>query len=412
MARILMAWELGMNLGHLYPLRWLAQGFRARGHEVVFILRDTSPQARAILGDNARVMPAPPDPKTASVAHKTHNYVGILARQGFASAATLQPRVEHWRRLITAQAPDLVLTDHAPTAVLAARCAGLPVAVTGIGFLVPPQQSPMPPCLWWQPQNQPPRMALRQAERTVLSSINACLTAAGRSPLFQVADLLATDVRALLTVPSLDDYPERPGDDPCWGLLRHAGGGDAPDWPAGTNPKVLGYLRPDYPGLPALLTALNEQPVRALIYLPVGDQPLPVQPAPHVHLHDRPLDLSRLAPQCDVAVSYASIGFVSELLAHGKPLLLAPPFVQHAMIAQRLILAGAGVPGEPDWDVADYRAALTELVESSVLQAGAQKIAAEIADYPDSQTVIDQVVAACERVLAERTTSTTGIPPL
>lgn len=398
MARILMAWELGMNLGHVYPLRWLAQAFSAKGHEVTLVLRETGVQARAIVGADANILPAPTDPPAPENSPPTRNYVDILCRQGFSDPDVLRQRVSLWQVIIDAEEPDLVLTDHAPTAVLAARSVGLPVAVTGIGFLVPPRQSPMPPFLWWQKQSD--RLALRRTERAVLAAINTCLSAYGREPLFQVADLLATEVRALLTVPALDDYPERPQPDPYWGLLRHPGGGDSPDWPPGEGPKLLGYLRPDYPALPAMLEALNTLPLRALIYLPRGDKPLPVTPASHVRLHDQPLDLAALAPQCDAAVSYSSIGFVAELLAHGKPLLLAPPFVQHAMIAQRVILASAGVPGEPDWGVSEYRDALTELIESDKLATGAKRIANEIADYPNSEAVVTRVVSECEQAIA------------
>lgn len=39
MARILLAWEVGVGLGHVIPLRVLADGLSARGHHVVMLLR-------------------------------------------------------------------------------------------------------------------------------------------------------------------------------------------------------------------------------------------------------------------------------------------------------------------------------------------------------------------------------------
>ena len=40
MSRIFIAWELGGGMGHIQRLYPVAKGLRARGHEVVFAVRD------------------------------------------------------------------------------------------------------------------------------------------------------------------------------------------------------------------------------------------------------------------------------------------------------------------------------------------------------------------------------------
>ena len=45
MARILFAWELGANLGHLGALVTLAKALRSRGHEAMFAVRDLAASA-------------------------------------------------------------------------------------------------------------------------------------------------------------------------------------------------------------------------------------------------------------------------------------------------------------------------------------------------------------------------------
>lgn len=396
MAHILLTWEMGLNLGHLKPLSWLAEAFEQRGHRVSFAVRDAD-RARQLLPE-ATVFQTPlpkplPNPKPSLL-----NYTDILHRHGYDTPGELPSALTAWLQLFNDQKPDLIVADHAPTALLAARCAGLPKVPFGIGFLIPPRQSPMPLCQWWQPS--PPRAELRQLERDVLASINRALQANEATPLERVADLLDSPVRALATIPELDDYPERPGNERYFGLQANPGGGTWPGWPAGNGPKVLGYLQAGYPAFKPLMAALKTLPVRALIYVPgLTTEQHQAHSAPHVTLTSEPLDIRIGAEECDCALSYASIGFVADLLAAGKPLLLAPPFIQHAMIAQRVLQQGAGVPVEPYWDQTRCHAALTELIDSAQLRRNAEQLAKAIQRYPRGQAVDEAVVKAAEGLL-------------
>lgn len=98
-------------------------------------------------------------------------------------------------------------------------------------------------------------------------------------------------------------------------------------------------------------------------------------------------------------MSYSSIGFVTDVLSHGKPLLLAPPFVQHAMVARRVIDAGAGVPGEPGWTADDYEREIRRLIDEAGYTANAEKLAGEIARWPRGEVVEERIVAECEALL-------------
>jgi UDP:flavonoid glycosyltransferase YjiC (YdhE family) len=58
MGRVLIAWELGGNMGHVVALTAVARELRERGHRVAFALRDLT-HADVIARQGFRFFPAP-----------------------------------------------------------------------------------------------------------------------------------------------------------------------------------------------------------------------------------------------------------------------------------------------------------------------------------------------------------------
>jgi len=115
-SRILFAWELGGNLGHVMRMRTVARALRERGHDVS-LHKEPSPRSSA------------PD-----LPREPASYPEILLHYGFADPAALTDGVRRWRSLYAQAAPDLIVFDHAPTALLAARGLGIPRVLLGTGF--------------------------------------------------------------------------------------------------------------------------------------------------------------------------------------------------------------------------------------------------------------------------------------
>ena len=81
--RILIAWELGANLGHLLPLLVLARALRTRGHRVLFAMRDLSNAAR-VAREGFAFLPAPASmhrPQSQAYA----SYAAMLAGELFST---------------------------------------------------------------------------------------------------------------------------------------------------------------------------------------------------------------------------------------------------------------------------------------------------------------------------------------
>lgn len=397
MSRILLCWEMGLNHGHVQTLFRLASQFEARGHSVVYSMKEPM-NARPILGPEASIHQTPLPTEHYCRDEPLHNYTNILRHHGYIHQGVIKDLLTQWFSMFDDVQPDLVVGDHSPTALLAARCRSIPTVAVGNGFTVPPLRSPMPLARWWLPS--PPRVELRRAEREVLGNINAVLQSFNVKPLERVADILNTDVRGLMTVQALDEYPERADNERYFGFQSHPGGGAWPGWPNDDSPRVLGYLRGAYDSLKPILLALNHSPVSALVYVPDVQMDGPVlKVSERVTLSSQSLDVQQGAEECDAAVSYAGTGFVADILAQGKPLLLAPRFTQQAMLAQRVIAAGAGVLGQPGWTRDDYLPAIHQLINNPALKDNAQKLASAINAYPRGETAGRQLVDACEKLL-------------
>jgi hypothetical protein len=132
MARFLLSWEFGGGLGHAGRFKPLAQALMQRGHQVDLMLRDIV-HTRALLADlDVRVLQAPVWlHQTVGVPTPTISLAEILMGNGYLQAGTLAGLVAGWQTVMDMLRPDVVVADYAPTATIAARIAGIPVATVG-----------------------------------------------------------------------------------------------------------------------------------------------------------------------------------------------------------------------------------------------------------------------------------------
>src|SRR5438093_741056 len=96
------------------------------------------------------------------------SYAEMLANFGFLDRAGLTGMAKAWRQLYTLVQPDLLVIDHAPTALLAARGTGTRRVLFGTGFCSPPRTSPIPSLRPWL--NMSPERLL-QSEPQVVAAV-------------------------------------------------------------------------------------------------------------------------------------------------------------------------------------------------------------------------------------------------
>lgn len=348
MTDFFLAWELGGGMGHVVPLSQLTQSLVRRGHRVHLALRDLSGAQTALgaLSDmpQVRLWQAPIWLPQLHGAPQPVSYPELLFHAGYLDPTRLMPLVRAWRQLLEAAAPSVLVTDHAPTALLASR--GLPMrrAQLGTGFFLPPRQTPMPPFREWE-RVDPARLA--SSEARALATCNAVLATLGQAPLGTLQALFDTDESFALTWPELDHYspgPQGRAGVQYWGTLPGRDQGAPAHWPAGDGARVFVYLKADYPGIDGLLQVLSQGPWRCLAHVPglTPAQRQRVEGSGRLQFSTAPVSMTQALAEADAVLCNAGSGTVCTALQAGVPVLMLPMHAEQMLFARRVVATGAG----------------------------------------------------------------------
>src|ERR1700761_5242082 len=157
MARVLFCWEMGNGLAYMEGLTAAARAISKAGHEVHFAARDLT-HAERLLGGKFPFYQAPTTVIPPGITLRNPmTFADVLINLGWGNPAAATARVRAWRNLIDLVKPDIVRCAHAPGALLAVRGTPIRSLVGGIGFLVPPNQSPLPLLRTWAKDAVPER---------------------------------------------------------------------------------------------------------------------------------------------------------------------------------------------------------------------------------------------------------------
>ncbi len=367
-----------MGMGHLSPHAPLLEALSARGHDITVVSRDVARAKRAFGKMGCSILQAPVDlerprplyPLTVTLAQVLHN-------SGWWSASGLLARAESWNSLLELIRPDLVLSDFAPTLLLALRGRGIPHASLSTGFFVPPQTASLP--RYWSFQQRLPD-GVPHDETETLHLVNQVLEGLSGKPVKSLIELFHEGTLALLkTVPELDHFPKRESGH-YLGPPPSPRGGLSPSWPAGKGPRIFAYLKPS-PGLPTALQQLKQSGFRTLV---VGDGITPELQkqfaSPSLCFVPERLDLWEVARSCDVAINNANHGTTVHLLLAGKPVLSLPIYLEQQLIAGAVNQIGAGLAVSAQTARAT-KDALARLIDESSFRNAAMSFAARNQHY-------------------------------
>ncbi|MGC5806412.1 glycosyltransferase [Ralstonia pseudosolanacearum] len=390
--RILFAWELGANLGHLARDIPVAEQLRKLGHDVTFAARDLRVAQEVLAPRGFRFLQAP-RPHTAG--HRKQppaNYSGILLAGGYGDALNLVGSVGGWAALLDVTQTDVVVINHAPTAALAARALAIPAVITCIGFELPPNVEPLPSFRPWETRSID---ELRQADATVLGNINIVLQNYSKAPLRRVADLFSELPAILTTFPELDHYGHRP----CARYVGPLSGLSATteaNWPTDDAKRIFAYLRPTVPGFEHLLAALQESGACVLCIAPGISQEIAHRFASQkVKILARPVALGKALPDADLAVVYGT-GTMADALLAGVPLLMVPQVIEQVLAARRIEELGAGLLWGAPRTAETAKMSLRAALGNDSLIANARAFAQKHRDFSPHQAIDEVVSVICE----------------
>lgn len=383
---ILLAWELGGNWGHVSRDLPVLRRLQPEGHDVRYAVRDATVAPTLSASVGIRCIAAPGGAALRRMPRGLAGFGAILFADGFGDAAVLEQRLTGWMRLFDEHKAQVLVSDYAPAALLAARVAGIPSVAFGSGFEIPPDGALLPSFSSDATQDEAAR---RFSEGLVLFNVNRVLRDLGAPPLQRLAQVFQGTRNVLTTVDELDHCGARL-DATYAGPVQDLPGGVAAAWNSTTKPRVLVYLRGMLPLIDEVLQALSAIGADAIAVLPdVGRVP---HVRAEIQVFRQPVCFDGLLESADLVIASGSGTLTTALLA-GIPVLVLPSSAEQAMFARRVEDMGAGLAlgSETAVTVAD---AIDRLLRDVAFPAAAGALAAKYAGLrmeSSVQTVIDEI---------------------
>jgi len=396
MATVLFAWELGGNLGHFTMLLPIARELRRLGYRVVFTLGDLAVLAYCEDDFDFPVLQSPrwlPRPLGMGDALA---FSDVLPGAGYFSEAGLDVLVTAWQQLFALAQADLVVCEHAPTAMLAAHIGHYRAMCIGTGFVCPPVQVDLPR---FATLSKPQQIQLTARERKMLSVCNTVLTGYDKKPFLSLAELYK-DIPALLcTYPELDHYVHRPSTCPT---VRYLGPiyddvvANDGEWPQKYEKNILVYLN-NFVYWERQIAALSQVKANILI-VALGLSPndaLEQQPD-HIKLIVAPIALQPMLALANLVICHGGHGTVAAALLAGKPALIWPTQKEQGLMALRIKSQGLGNYSDVSRMTTE---AITAQIESLLEEPAAHQAAQAFAKKYSNNTVATTVHNTAMRIV-------------
>lgn len=386
MAKILIAWELGANLGHIARCTQIADALAAHGHQVVFALRNTAAARRYLSGKAFAQAPLP-------IAAKRHpapaSYAEILLGEGYADPDILYGLLSAWGNLLRMVSADDVIADHAPTAMFAAHCFGVPYLAVGNGFAIPPALDPLPSIRPWE---NIPVVCLQHASELLSKVMAEAGNELGFRRPISLTELF--EGKSLIdSFPELDHYGVRP-QGPYIGPIYKLSKARQVTWLGSHTRRVLAYLQPDTSGLAEMLGCLSKLNAEVLMVAPG----LPVQAARrHASAAARitlaPVQLDALLSEATLMVTTGSTASVTQGLLNGVPQLISPRYIEQTLPAKRIEAIGAGAMLQARSGEEYFAEGLNAALENGSMRESAQRFKAQCRNFNNATPVMRKIAA-------------------
>jgi len=386
---ILMAWELGNEIGHLSQFAEMAAAFKAQGHQVVVALRDLSRTHFFFKKADVPVIQAPVWLYPVQMQRPVFCMADILMTKGYLYHTTLQNLVEAWQALLDLVQPDLVVSEYAPTLRLALRGSAIPDVVMGTGFAEPVAGQPM---LDMRPTPQADGIVPAQ-ERKLLLTVNQVLDALGKPPLDRYSDLFQPDLMVMKTLPPLDIYERNAATHYCLPLSRSRR--PAAQWLDRPGKKVFVYGLPEHSQWSVLIDALKACNANVFLYSP-GDrrQRVKAHDEGSFRLSVEVVNVPESLRQADLFVCHGDMHNLVQAACVGVPVLSLPMNLEQLLNSLKYQGLSAGVCLQKIAAVAAGVEIINRMLSDEGLSAAAQQLAQRAGAF-DQADAMEQVVERC-----------------
>ena len=303
-----------------------------------------------------------------------------------------------WKNLFDAIAPDLVVFDHSPTALVASKCISAKRVIFGTGFCSPPRMRLMPTI---QPWANPSLKRLQNSEKRVLQSINGALSKLGVPGLENLSDLFDCDENFLTTFKELDHYQNREKVG-YWGARMSMEQGEDPVWPnTNDGPKIFAYLKGGYKNVNKVLEVLNNIEANVLVYATGFTPKLKAMfQTEKLVFSPKMLNLKKVCQNCELVICHAGHATVARALLGGIPVVMLPSQLEQFIMSVNVVRYGAATMVKQNEEQPDFAGVIHQALIDENIRQKAKEFAARHAAF-DQQKQIIGIVNRIEGLIAQ-----------
>ena len=398
MSNITLCWELGSGYGHIARLQTLAHKLTQRKHTVNALLRETTHAADFFKLDTLKIESAPLFRSSKKYSSPTINYADIIQRLGYKSISTLLPLVKQWREKFIDHKTELIIADHSPTALLAARTLGIPATDYGTGFFSPPAVYPLPTLTpWFKAETG----FLEYIENQVLVVINEVLRNYSKKELSYLYELFEIEENFLCTFSELDHYSDR-STNTYWGPGFSNDIGITAQWPNNNKKNIFAYLHKSYQFLDELLLSLEKTEENILVHCAgLPSKKTKAYAFNNVMFCKDPIKMKSLAGKTNFVVNHSGHGSTATCLLMGIPQLLLPMQLEQMILANKLKRSKLCETISIQDKTPNYVSIIKSAIQNTEIKKQTKLFSNRYCNF-DQQTQIEKIVLCCETILAEQ----------
>ncbi|WP_422366246.1 hypothetical protein [Pelagibius sp.] len=392
MARVLIGYERGDNLGHYRRLAPVAEALAARSHQVTFFLRNPY-DCRAQITKNPIPFIPTPDLVAPNPAEREPKRMGaysdIMVYCGFGRLETLFTATLAWRTLFDHLRPDLIICDHSPVTCFAAY-GRIPVLQVGDGFTIPPAQDDV------FPPFQTKKKATVNTDQLV-SVMNEVQARLGGIKVPSVTAPLRTAGRLVCTLKGMDPYKDLRADPvigPTEGLQN--------PMKMPKSPSLFVYLGIEHRVTPKFLEVLKASKLPAEAYIRgMTEETAKKYARPGLTFYKSPQPIDQVLSRTTMTVHHGGSGMCLASCSAGRLQLALPIHEETLLNTKALGRIGVGRMATAK-DLENQGAALLEeTINDPKMAERADIIAQEIKSVGPFRPM-DHILETCEKMLNGR----------
>ncbi|MFT5523165.1 MAG: hypothetical protein ACI9G1_003170 [Pirellulaceae bacterium] len=341
MARFLIGWELGSNLGHVTVQRPIVTRLLEQGHDVVMAVSNRAQVSNFMQQQGLPIIRCPRG-RSSKREGSCCTFPQAILHSGYKTVESIKQLVDEWFSIFALASPDVCIFDYSPSGLVAAHVAGIPSSTLGNGFCSPPPSCDFP--IWRRSRNRDPG----GDEQMLLSHINTIQREFKLDDYNHLSDIFDVDVAVLTTIPELDHFANRSTGSFTYVGCLAASSGIQPEWPSGDGPRTFAYLKD--PGedhretFGATLRHLADSKLPTIAFISSSTARVQAEYSTETFkIYRAPIDLGYVCDNCDLAIINGGHGTTVRLAIAGKPMLILPTQMEQEVTANRVSALGCGL---------------------------------------------------------------------